>query len=198
MSAEFPATLVVMALALESRGAFERAGVPVLYTGVGKVNAALALARRLAEYRLQGQPSPLVVNFGSAGSRRFDTGSVIACRRFVQRDIDTTHFGFAPGVTPYDELPHELEFDAVFDGMAEGVCGTGDAFETGEPRIACDVVDMEAYAFAKACRHEGARFACAKFITDGADHAAVGHWRANVKHAGAEFLRLYRSLGPID
>src|SRR5262245_47404630 len=39
--------LIVMALPQESRGRLERAGANLLYTGVGKVNAAGALARRL-------------------------------------------------------------------------------------------------------------------------------------------------------
>ena len=43
-----PNTLIVMALPQESRGELERAGAQDLYTGVGKVNAALSLARRLA------------------------------------------------------------------------------------------------------------------------------------------------------
>ena len=196
MIMQFPARLVVMALETESRGVFEDAGVPVLYTGVGKVNAAAALARRLAEYRCSGRPMPLVVNFGSAGSRLFTAGSVIACRRFVQRDIDVSGLGFPVGVTPVEEGSHEIGFPAEFIGLPEGVCGTGDSFEMGAPRLPCDVIDMEAYAFAKACRHEGARFACAKYITDGADHAAAGDWRANVKHAPVEFLRLYRMLAP--
>ena len=46
--------LIVMALPQESRGLLERAGAQVLYTGVGKVNAAAALARRLAELRCAG------------------------------------------------------------------------------------------------------------------------------------------------
>ncbi len=29
---------------------FERAGIPVLYTGIGKVNAAYGLTRRLSQY----------------------------------------------------------------------------------------------------------------------------------------------------
>ena len=40
---ELPAILVVIALRVESSGVFEAAGVPVLYCGVGKVNAAIAL-----------------------------------------------------------------------------------------------------------------------------------------------------------
>ena len=35
--------LVVMALPLEAQDVFEQAGIQVLYTGVGKVNAAMVL-----------------------------------------------------------------------------------------------------------------------------------------------------------
>jgi adenosylhomocysteine nucleosidase len=194
MPEDFPARLVVMALELEGQGAFERAGVPVLYTGLGKVNAALVLGSRLAEYRAAARPMPLVLNFGSAGSRRFATGSVVACERFVQRDMDVSGLGFALGVTPFEENGAELDFPEVFAGLPRGVCGTGDSFETGPPRLACDVVDMEAYALAKACRRAGAPFGCAKYITDGADHGAAADWQANLEHAAAAFVRLYATV----
>ncbi len=195
MPEPFPAQLVVMALELEGQGAFERAGVPVLYTGLGKVNAALALGTRLAAYRAARQPLPLVLNFGSAGSRCFPTGSLVACARFVQRDMDVSGLGYALGVTPFEADGAELAFPEVFHGLPHGVCGTGDSFETGPPRLACDLVDMEAYALAKACHRAGAAFGCAKFVTDGADHAAAADWQANLEHAAAAFVRLYATVG---
>src|SRR5690242_14404101 len=87
-------TLVVMALAVESQGLFESAGVPVLFTGVGKINAAAALTRRLTENRLARELPSLVVNFGTAGSHTLPSGSLVACRAFVQRDMDVTALGF--------------------------------------------------------------------------------------------------------
>ena len=66
----YPRRLIVMALELEGQGVFERRGIPVLYCGVGKVNATYALTRRLADYRHAGHALPHVVNFGTAGSRR--------------------------------------------------------------------------------------------------------------------------------
>ena len=45
MRAALPRTLVVMALPAESDGVFEAAGVPVLFCGVGKVNAAIEIGR---------------------------------------------------------------------------------------------------------------------------------------------------------
>lgn len=186
-----PHSLVVVALRAESAGVFEAAGIPVLYCGVGKVNAAMALARELARYRLQGHAMPLVLNFGSAGSRRHAAGTLVACHEFVQRDMDARGLGFSMGVTPYDDAPAKLHFDPVFERLPSAVCGSGDSFATGTAEIDCEVVDMEAYALAKVCWHERARLACAKYVSDGADHSSAADWQRNVHKAADEFLRLY-------
>ena len=186
--------LVVMALTQEGQGVFEQAGIPVLYTGVGKVNAAMVLSRRLSALRSKGNALPTVVNFGSAGSRTFNTGALVACTDFVQRDMDVGALGFAHGVTPFEEVPDVLRFSNMFPELPTATCGSGDSFETGAPKVACDVVDMEAYALAKVCHVEATPFVCAKFVSDGADHAAAQDWRENAHKAADEFLRLYRQL----
>lgn len=194
MAADAAPVLVAMALPAEAAGRFEAAGVPVLYTGVGKVNAAIALTRRLAEMRRPGKPLPLVANFGTAGSALLPARTLVACRRFVDRDMDVGALGFAPGVTPFDELPPVIEFPAAFPELPDAVCGSGDSFATARHAVDCDVVDMEAYALAKACRLAGAPFACAKYVSDGADENAAEHWKANVAGAADRFLALYREL----
>jgi adenosylhomocysteine nucleosidase len=191
-----PSTLVVIALRAESAGVFEAAGVPVLYCGVGKVNAAIALTRELTRYVLQGQAMPRVLNFGSAGSRRYSAGTLLSCHEFIQRDMDVGGLGFALGVTPFDEAPSCLRFEPVFEHLPSAVCGSGDSFATDVIGLDCEVVDMEAYALAKACWYEKAPFACAKYVTDGADHAAADDWQRNLHMAADEFLRLYRGVVP--
>jgi adenosylhomocysteine nucleosidase len=187
--------LVVMALPLEAQEVFERAAIPVLFTGVGKVNAAMVLARALAGYRHSGRPLPRVVNFGSAGSQRFAAGTLVACTSFHQRDMDVSGLGFAAGTTPYEAVPAVLEFPAPFTGaLPHAACGTGDSFETRGQVMEFDVVDMEAYALAKVCHVEGTTFACAKYVSDGADHAAASDWQANLHRAADQFLALYRQL----
>ena len=192
--ATLPRTLVVIALQAESAGVFEAAAVPVLYCGVGKVNAAIALTRELTRYALRNEAMPLVLNFGSAGSRRHATGTLVACHEFVQRDMDVGELGFEPGVTPFDEAPATLCFEPLFGHLPSALCGSGDSFAAADADFNCAVVDMEAYALAKACWREGAPFACAKYVTDGADHAAAVDWRRNVHRAADEFLRLYTGL----
>ncbi len=191
---DFPQVLVVMALPAESDGVFEAAAVPVLYCGVGKVNAAIALCRELRRYGHAGQPLPLVLNFGSAGSRVHMTGTLLACHEFVQRDMDASGLGFALGVTPFDEAPPCLSFEPRFAGLPTAICGSGDSFAQTACAVECAVVDMEAFALAKVCWIERARFACVKYVTDGADHAAAHHWRSNVHKAAEEFLNLYLTL----
>ena len=189
---ELPNTVIVVALQAESAGVFEAAGIPVLYCGVGKVNAASALARALTRYALQGRAMPRVMNFGSAGSRRYPTGTLVECHEFVQRDMDVSGLGFALGVTPYDEAPSCLRFEPVFTHLPSAVCGSGDSFATSVTGMDCAVVDMEAYALAKVCWFEKAPFACVKYVSDGADHAAAEDWQRNLHKAADEFLRLYQ------
>ncbi len=186
--------LVVMALQLEAQDVFEQAGIPVLYTGVGKVNAAMTLARVLAEWRQSGRPMPGIVNFGSAGSRSFATGTLLSCTAFIQRDMDVSGLGFERGITPYEDTPAVIECTTPFPELPTATCGTGDSFETGARMVGCDVVDMEAYALAKVCRAENAPFVCVKFVSDGADQDAAQDWQANLHRAAETFAALYHRL----
>lgn len=198
MTVDLPRVLVVMALPLESQGVFERASVPVLYTGVGKVNAAYGLTRKLAEYRHAALAPPRVINFGTAGSQRHKTGALLECRAFVQRDMDVTGLGVPLGVTPFEEIPARIEIPPVFGDLPQGVCGSGDSFVMTAAALDCDVVDMEAYALAKVCRLERTAFSAVKYVTDGADHAAGADWQSNLHRAADLFLTLYQRLTPED
>ena len=183
-----------MALPQESRGLLERAGADVLYTGVGKVNAAAALARRLAELRVAGQAPARVVNLGTAGSRSVRAHTLVACNRFSQRDMDVSGLGFARGVTPFDPAPAVLEFPPLFTHLPQLTCSTADSFATHLHEVGGDVVDMEAFALARVCVGERVPFACAKYVTDGADSDSATHWEAALEAAAASFATLYASL----
>ncbi|GAC1302324.1 MAG: 5'-nucleosidase [Steroidobacteraceae bacterium] len=183
-----------MALQAESDGVFEAAKVPVLYCGVGKVNAALTLMNELCLYAQAGEPPPLVLNFGTAGSRVHCAGSLLACHEFIQRDMDVRALGFPVGVTPFDPAPARLLFPVEFPALTAAVCGSGDSFATAGDGSDPAVLDMEAYALAKACWRQGARFASVKYVTDGADHDAAAHWRNNVHKAAVLFLNLYLAV----
>jgi adenosylhomocysteine nucleosidase len=186
--------LIVMALPQESRGRLERAGASLLYTGVGKVNAAAALARRLAELRCAGQAPSLVLNLGTAGSRTLAAHTLVACNRFLQRDMDVSGLGFPVGVTPFDDTPPILEFPPVLTHLPQHSCSSGDSFATHLHSFDGDVVDMEAFALARVCLGERVPFGCAKYITDGADADSAVHWEAALEAASQAFASLYTSL----
>ena len=191
---EYCRVLIVMALEAEADGMFEAADITPLYCGVGKINAAVALTKELSRNRIAGEPLPLVVNFGSVGSRSLPTGTLVECHRFFQRDMDVRALGFELGQTPYDISPAILESECRFEHLLKATCGTGDSFATAAAELITDVVDMEAYALAKVCHSFGAAFACAKYVTDGADHTASHDWQANVHKAAERFLALARGL----
>lgn len=186
--------LVVMALPEEAQNQFDASGSSLLFTGIGKVNASWSLTRRIAALMATGSGPELVVNFGTAGSGTFDTGSVIACRQFVQNDMDVRALGFELGQTPFEDLPSRLEFPEVFSTLPHGLCASADRFDTGHEGLSREVIDMEAFALAKVCRLESIPFACAKYISDGADHNAASDWQTSLRHAASEFRRLYDAL----
>lgn len=187
-------TLFVMALPQEGMGLLENLGIDVVYTGVGKVNAAYALTKELTVRKMMKRSPKRVINLGTAGSKTFKTLSLVACNKFVQRDMDVTPLGFELGETPFEEGPVMLEVPALFPDMDHGICGSGDSFVTGELSIPCDVMEMEGYALAKVCIREGIPFAAIKFITDGADENAAIDWPERLRHAAESFAEFVESL----
>lgn len=169
--------LLVLALPQENaNNRLDSLNLEILYTGVGKVNATLALMRRLA----QGAAPSLIINAGSAGSHTLPAGHVVAARQFHQRDMDATAMGFALGETPF-EGTILLENGLAVPTIPNATCYTGDSFVTSaHPQLTLEVIDMEAYALAKVCDQLGHRFVCLKFITDGADGQAASDWASSV------------------
>ncbi|HEX5360249.1 MAG TPA: hypothetical protein VFW49_04060 [Fluviicoccus sp.] len=166
---------VLLVLALEQENHQHRLNPladNVLYTGVGKVNATLALTRHLAACA----EMPLVVNVGSAGSHCFASGEVVNVTAFVQRDMDCTAMDVPLGQTPF-ETAKRLENGLAIEGLPSAACFTGDSFVTeAHPVFHLEVIDMESYALAKVCAAFNAPFLCLKFITDGADGQAAEDW----------------------
>ena len=117
--------LTVIALPEESQGVFEAENTDILYTGVGKINAAYQLTRALIERRYAGISTDLVINLGTAGSKKLLTGSLVLCTKFVQWDMNAGVLGFKQGETPHETIVlSTLEYEGkIIKGLMSGICG---------------------------------------------------------------------------
>lgn len=114
-------TLFVFALDSEAGKVFDH--TRKLITGIGKVNAAIALTKAIREKKPK-----LIVNLGSAGGNGFKKGEIICCTQFIQRDMDAQGLGFKKFETPLSGIPIILENGLKMDNLKEGVCGSGQFF----------------------------------------------------------------------
>ena len=180
--------LIVCALEIETQG--EMDDYSVLYTGVGKVNATFKLTERLCDSNYYSLKPKLVINYGTAGSRKIKKKQLVDCTKFVQRDMDVTGLGFMKGQTPFENLvPIILDYDHVkFNPIGrKASCGSGDNFVEDRTNYYGEVVDMEAYALAKVCYHFSIPFISFKYITDGADEQSHEDWEKNLADGIKEF-----------
>lgn len=172
--------IIVTALEDEAHGLDKFA--PVVFTGIGKINACIKLYEAILKY----QPD-LVLNYGTAGGIADLTG-LHKIKHFVQVDMDVRGLDFPRGITPLmnEQLP-------VKTGL---VLGTGDSFITNAKKqlegldIEIDLVDMEGYALNKVCEHHGVAFESYKFISDNANETAGGDWKNAVKNGTALFAEV--------
>ena len=153
----------------------------VFFTGVGKVNASIKASALIEKYK----PST-VWNFGTAGGITVESG-IHEITNFVQRDMKCCEMGFEVGQTPFEK-------DIVINfGEDNGMCcSTGDNFvtDTSLLDIVADVVDMEAYAIAKACQYHNVNFKCFKYISDSANENASKEWHETVADGEPHYMEI--------
>ena len=149
-------------------------GIPVFYSGVGKVNAAMK-AMELVGTKLYRE----IINIGSCGSRKHDIGTILQIGSAIQ-DID------ASPLCEYGTTPFEQDSDIVPISDHAAMCFTTDCFydETKaglsleyKQRVSIsDAIDMECYAIAKVCRNNWVKFKCFKWVSDTGDGS---DWKKN-------------------
>lgn len=169
--------LIVAALEAETPGLNRFA--PIVYTGVGKVNAAIGLYDAINQYK-----PDLVINYGTAGAVT-DTRGLNKIGTFIERDMDAREIGFQRGIAPFsgESLP-----------SASGiVLGSGDSFVSDSAQaldgldIRIDLVDMEGYALWKVSQKLGVTFVSYKYTSDHADGEAPSDWETNVAKGAEAF-----------
>jgi adenosylhomocysteine nucleosidase len=175
--------VIVVIVALENELSRRRlpGDVEIVHSGVGKVNAAIATSQVI----LTRRPA-LIVNYGTAGRINSRLHGLLDVARVVQRDMMAMPLA-ERGTTPF--AAEAAQIHSGFDGV---LCATGDSFVTrvdpwlGERQV--DVVDMELYAIAHACRRYGVPWRSFKFVTDDANEQAADDWSGKVNDGENFFI----------
>lgn len=161
--------LFVMAAEAEY-GPFLRSRIEPLMTGVGPVEAAIALTRTLAGLENRNELPDLVVSLGSAGSAKLEQTEVYQVTSLAYRDMDASPLGFEKGRTPFLDLPAVVELPLRIPGIAEASLSTGANVVSGQAAyadIAADMVDMETFAILRACQTWSVPLIGLRGISDG-------------------------------
>lgn len=169
--------LVVQALKEEEATLPDIEGYEVerIYTGCGKVAAAVEMMRAIYAHR-----PDLVLNIGTVGARVHKVGDIVACSQFLDRDLNPLCiYGITSRVESDVKEPLAQK---IISKLPTGVCSTGDSFVTGELKDA-DVCDMEAFAQALVCSQEKIPFVAVKYITDIVGQNSVEAWEAKLADA---------------
>jgi len=182
---QLPLQGALFVFALESEAAEEFTDCNTLITGIGKVSAAYALTKSIAQHI-----PAMIINLGSAGSNTFSKGTIVCCAQFIQRDMDVRGLGFQLYETPLSGIDPVLQYGLQMEGLPQAICGTGDSFEMNHDVTAYTVVDMEAYPLALIAQKENIPFLCLKYISDGADGSAADDWNELVHKAAVAFREL--------
>jgi adenosylhomocysteine nucleosidase len=174
LTGEIRADRPLVVVALEEEAAHLDDRLPVLLTGVGKVNAAVTVSEALATAR-----PAAVINVGTAGSVRSGWEGTHEVSRVLQHDLDNDLLLALTGRS--FAVPIELGGDGP-------TLATGDSFVSSaadRDRIAAvaDLVDMEGYAVAMAARHAGVPVRLVKHVSDAADDGAAHSWKGSVDDA---------------
>jgi nucleoside phosphorylase len=158
--------LVVSATAAEARHV--PAGLDVMITGIGKSAAAAAATQAVIE-RGGSRTDVEVVNIGTVGALHDGLSGLYLPSTVINHDINADAIR-ALGYDPAEVIN--------LDGGDGTVLASGDVFVTDpvtRSRLAkrADLVDMEGYAIALACRRLGVPVRLVKHVSDAADAAAV-------------------------
>ncbi|MGW8683349.1 nucleosidase [Streptomyces sp. NPDC055817] len=170
---EITAGRPLLVLAVKEEAQFLDTDLPVLLTGMGKVNAATALATVLA----RGPHPSGIVNLGTAGALRPGWTGTHVIGSVIQHDLDNAVLASLTG---------EI-YGAPIDLPDHGgpVLATGDSFisdEKARARLAAHapLVDMEGYALASAAQRAGVPLRIVKHVSDEAGDGAARTWRETV------------------
>ncbi|NKE08677.1 MULTISPECIES: nucleosidase [Kocuria] len=173
------------------------AGTDVVLTGIGMSRAAThttrAIVERVPDARNRGRLT--VVNLGSCGGLCPGAHGIFEPSLVINRDIDAELMR-AMGSDPQESI-NLTEMGQPGDGS---VLATGDSFVAGGPvrdalEQRADLVNMEGFAVAVACREMGVGLRMVKHVSDDAGEQALD-WATRVDQSAralADWWENFRS-----
>lgn len=146
-----------------------RARITPLITGVGPIEAAMAVTERLVRLEIEDKLPLIVVSLGSAGSDILEQCGLYQASSVSWRDMDASALGFEPGVVPFADLPAVLDLGPFVPGIPTATLSTGADIVSGSAydTIDSEMVDMETYAVLRACQRFGLPLVALRGISDG-------------------------------
>ncbi len=170
--------LFVMAAEAEYGPHLKRRFVPFM-TGIGPVEAGVAMGTVLARLHADDALPDLVVSLGSAGSRTLEQTGIYQAISVSYRDMDASALGFERGATPLLDIPVTVPLSLRIPGVRKASLSTGAAVISGAgyDGIEADMVDMETFAVLRACQLFSLPLVGLRGISDGvADLSHIGDW----------------------
>ena len=179
--------LIITALDSELAKSMLPAGVEIVYSGVGKINATTASLQAIHQFQPQR-----IVNFGTVGKINPALDGLLEIGKVIQRDMMTVPL--APrGQTPFCSKPSQY-----LSLGGEHTCGTGDSFVTAhDPWLisqGIDVVDMELFAIANIAYQFNIPWQSFKYVTDDANADSGNEWTHRVNHGQELYLEKLKEL----
>ncbi|WP_307363845.1 5'-methylthioadenosine/S-adenosylhomocysteine nucleosidase [Brevundimonas sp. SORGH_AS_0993] len=162
-----------------------RARIQPLMTGIGPVEAAVALSAALARMGAAGDLPDLIVSLGSCGSRVLAHAAVYQASSVAYRDMDASPLGFDKGVTPLLDQPAVLPLPCPVPGVPTATLSTGADVVSGAAydAIAAEMVDMETWALVRAAQTFGLPLIALRGVSDGrAELKALEDWTSTLHH----------------
>ena len=160
---------------------------PLIYSGVGKLNASVATIQAIDKHK----PN-FILNLGTVGALNNDISGVVEIREVFQRDFD------AEPLSPKGKVPFDNKPEVLTSSFGKYSCGTGDTFvRSKDPWLVdnqIDVVDMELFAIAHACYSKGLPWRSLKFITDYVSRDSGEDWQKNLEVSGTALTKVLRLI----
>lgn len=172
------AVLPVMAAELEYGPELRERIVPLI-TGIGPVEAAIALTATLSRLEAADAMPDVIVSLGSCGSRTLQHALVYQVSEVGYRDMDASLLGFPKGVTPMLDQPATLPLPCPVAGIPTARLSTGANVVSGVAYdgIDADMVDMETYALMRVAQTFGVPLVALRGVSDGqTELQALGDW----------------------